>query len=127
MQPSVLGIKSKAYLIIVGAFIIGVVTGSLLMNLVVAKSLPAQKPSLLEELTRELQLTTEQKSKVDEIYKDSRQRGKDIGKVIQPQLDELRLQTRAKVKTILAPQQQQQFENWCAQREVERKRKEESK
>lgn len=127
MKPSLLGIKSKAYLIIVGAFIIGVVTGSLLMNLVVAKSLPAPKLPLLEELTRELHLSAEQKSKVDEIYKDSRQRGKDIGKAIQPQLDELRLQTRAKVKTILAPQQQVQFENWCAQREIERKRKEESK
>ncbi len=127
MQPSLLGIKSKAYLIIVSAFIIGVVTGSLLMNLVVAKSLPAQKLPLLEELTRELRLSTEQKTKVDEIYKDSRQRGKDIGKAIQPQLDELRLETRAKVKTILAPQQQLQFESWCAQREIERKRKEESK
>ena len=121
------GIKRKAYLIIVGAFVIGIITGSLLMNLVVAKSLPAQKPPLIDELTRELQLSTEQKNRVDEIYKDSRQRGKDIAKVIQPQIDELRVQTRAKVKTVLHHPQQIQFENWCVQREAERKKKEDSK
>lgn len=121
------GIKSKAYLIIVGAFIIGVVTGSLLMNLVIAKSIPAQKPPLIEELTRELQLSPEQKSKVDDIYKDSRQRGKDIAKGIQPKLDDLRVQTRAKVKEILNSKQQAQYEYWCVQRETDRKKKEEAK
>lgn len=127
MEPSLGGMKSKAYLIIVGAFIIGVVTGSLLMNLVVAKSLSSQKPPLIEELTRELQLSAEQKNKVDEIYKDSRQRGKDIARVIQPKLDELRVQTRAKVKEILHPKQQSHYENWCVQREAERKKKEDTK
>lgn len=127
MEPSLGGIKSKAYLIIVGAFIIGVVTGSLLMNLVVAKSIPAQKPTLIDELTRDLKLSPEQKGKIDEIYKDSRQRGKDIAKTIQPKLDELRGQTRAKVKEILNPNQQTQYEHWCIQREGERKKKEETK
>ena len=59
MERSLGGIKSKAYLIIVGAFIIGVVTGSLLMNLVVAKAPPLQKPPLIDELTGELQLSVE--------------------------------------------------------------------
>ncbi len=127
MEPSLGGIKSKAYLIIVGAFIIGVVTGSLLMNLVVAKPPLSPKPPLIDELTRELLLSTEQKSKVDEIYKDSRQRGKDIAKVIQPHIDELRVQTRAKVKIVLNPNQQAKYENWCVQREAERKKKEDIK
>ena len=124
MERSLGGIKSKAYLIIVGAFVIGVVTGSLLMNLVVAKSPPPPKPTLVDELTSELQLSLEQKSKVDEIYKDSRQRGKDLGQIIQPQLDELRVQTRARVKAILTPDQQSRYATWCTQRESERKKNE---
>ena len=112
MERSLSQIKSKAYLIITGAFIIGVVTGILLMNLVVTKSRPLQKLQLIDELTNELKLSTEQKYKVDEIYKESRQRGKDIAKIIQPQIDELRGQTRAKVKMILNPNQQAQYANW---------------
>jgi Spy/CpxP family protein refolding chaperone len=91
MERSLGGIKSKAYLIIVGAFFIGVVTGSLLMNLVVAKSppTPIAKPTILDDLAIELKLTSEQKAQVGEIYKDSRQKGKDLAKILQPQMDEL--------------------------------------
>ncbi len=127
MQSSLGGIKSKAYLIIMGAFIIGVITGALLMNLVVVKSPPLQKPPLIDELTGELDLSSEQKNKVDEIYKDSRQRGKDLAKVIQPQIDEIRVQTRAKVKTLLNPDQQVRYENWCSNREGTRRKSEEKK
>ncbi len=126
MEHSLGGIKSKAYLIIVGAFFIGVVTGSLLMNLVVAKapSAPTVKPTMLDDLAGELQLTPEQKNRVGEIYKDSRQRGKDLAKALQPQMDELRVQTKAKVRNVLTPEQNSQYETWCSRREAERQKNE---
>jgi Spy/CpxP family protein refolding chaperone len=126
MERSLGGIKSKAYLIIVGAFFIGVVTGSLLMNLVVAKSppTPIAKPTILDDLAIELKLTSEQKAQVGEIYKDSRQKGKDLAKILQPQMDELRVQTRARVKNVLTPEQQSQYATWCSRRETERQKNE---
>lgn len=126
MNRSLGGIKSKAYLIIVGAFFIGVVTGSLLMNLVVAKSpsISIAKPSMLDELAEELKLTPEQKAQVGEIYKTSRQKGKDLAKVLQPQMEELRMQTKAKVRSILTPEQQIQYTTWCSRREADRQKSE---
>jgi Spy/CpxP family protein refolding chaperone len=126
MERSLGGIKSKAYLIIVGAFFIGVVTGSLLMNLVVAKvpSTPVTKPTMLDELADELKLTPEQKAQVGEIYKDSRQKGKDLAKALQPQMDELRVQTKAKVKMLLTPEQQARYATWCTRREADRQKNE---
>lgn len=127
MKQPLSKIKSKAYLIIVGAFSIGVVTGSLLMNLVVANSTPLKKPTVLDELSTEIKLSPEQKNKVDEIYKDSRQRGKEILKSVQPQMDELRAQTKSKIKSLLDPQQQSGYDTWCAKKEAERKKNEERK
>lgn len=127
MEHSVGGIKSKAYLIIIGAFIIGVVTGSLLMNLVVAKAPIPQKPTVIEELTGELVLTPDQRRKVDDIFKESRQHGKELSKIIQPQMEDIRLQTRLKVKSILTPDQQDRYEKWCTRREVDRKKSEEKR
>jgi uncharacterized membrane protein len=114
-------IKSQAYLIIVGAFTLGVVTGSVLMNLVTAKTTTPKKPVMIEELAEELQLSPEQKIKVEEIHKESRQEGKEIYKAIQPQMDELRARTRTRVKAALDTKQQTLYESWCLEKEAKKK------
>lgn len=123
VEESLGGIKSKAYLIIFAAFFIGVVTGTLLMNLVAAKTGPTPKPTLVDELALDLKLLPEQKSKIEEIYQESKQRGKEISKIIQPKMDELKVHTKAKVKNVLNESQQLQYDSWCAKRETERKSK----
>jgi len=115
-------VKSRAYLIIMGAFIIGVVTGSLLMNLVMANSPSSKKPSLVEELTSELNLSPEQKKKVELIFIESRQRGKEVLKSIQPQMDHIREQTKAHVTNVLDREQQMKYEKWSALREADKKK-----
>lgn len=127
MKQPLSKVKGKAYLIIVGAFSIGVVTGSLLMNLVVANSAPPKKTTMIDDLSVQIKLSPEQKNKIDEVYKESRLQGKEILKSVQPQLDELRTQTKSKVRGLLDAQQQTGYDNWCAKREVERKKNEEKK
>ena len=123
VEYSLGGIKSRAYLIILAAFIIGIVTGTLLMNLVTAKAIPVAKTALVDELTTELQLLPEQKVKIEGIYQESRQLGKELAMIIQPKLDELKIQTKAKVKNVLSTHQQIQYDLWCTKREAERKGK----
>lgn len=128
MEKLTSGIKSKAYLIIVGAFIIGVVTGSLLMNLVMANSpINTKKPSLISDLSSELQLSPEQRMKVEQIYTDSRQRGREILKEVEPRLEELRAKTKANVRTQLTLDQQPRYDRWCQKRDAEKKKVAEEK
>ncbi len=127
MKHALGNIKSQAYLIIVGAFVLGIVTGSLLMNLVTANTSVPKKPTMIEELTEELHLSPEQRNKVEEIYKDSRQQGKEIYKTIQPQMDELRARTKTRVKAILDNHQQTRYESWATQKDNERKKDQEKK
>ena len=121
MKQSLGSIRSQAYLIIVGAFILGVVTGSLLMNLVAANTSVPKKATMIEELTEELKLSPEQQRRVDDIFKDSRLQGKEVYKTIQPKMDDIRAQTKAKVKALLDANQQIRYEAWTLQKDAERK------
>lgn len=115
------GMKSKAYLIIVSAFAIGVVTGALLMNLVVAQSSATNKPaSPIEELTTVLQLDPSQKTQIERITQDSKQKSKECFKTIQPQLDEIRDQARLKIKALLRPEQQSLYDEWNQKRDAQK-------
>ena len=121
MKHSLGNIRSQAYLIIVGAFILGVVTGSLLMNLVAANTSPPKKLTMIEELTQELRLSPDQQSKIEEIFKDSRHQGKEVYKTIQPRMDEIRAQTQTRVKAVLTVNQQSQYDTWTLRKDAERK------
>lgn len=120
-------LKKKAYLIIVAAFIIGIVTGSLFMNLVAAKPVTVKKASLIDNLTIELNLSPEQREKVDGVYRDSREQTKLILKTVQPQIDSLRQQTKGRVREFLTPHQREIYDNWCNVKDAERKKTEEKR
>jgi uncharacterized membrane protein len=115
------GVKSKAYLIIISAFAIGVITGALVMNLVVTRSLATKKPlTPIEELTTFLQLDSEQRVQIEQITRDSKQKSKECFKTIQPQLDEVRTQARLKIKALLRPEQQVLYDEWNHKRDAQK-------
>jgi uncharacterized membrane-anchored protein YhcB (DUF1043 family) len=125
MNPEISGnSKNKAYLIITSAFAIGVITGMLCMNLVTAKTAATnpRKPTPLEELSRELQLDQVQEEQVEKAYQEFHQRNKELLTPIQPQLTELRLQTRAKIRSLLRPEQQTRFDELKKARDAEREK-----
>lgn len=127
MRKTLNAVRSKAYLIIAGAFLLGVLTGSLLMNLVVAGGTVTTKGSVINDLATELNLSSDQKVKIEEIYKDSKKEGKEIFKIIQPQMDNLNEQTKAKVKLHLNSEQIPLYNKWCFEKETAKKRAQESK
>jgi uncharacterized membrane-anchored protein YhcB (DUF1043 family) len=116
--------KNKAYLIITSAFVIGVITGMLCMNLVTAKTAATnpRKPTPLEELSHELQLDQAQKEQVEKTYQEFHRRNKELLTPIQPQLTELRLQTRAQIRSLLRPEQQTRFDELKKARDAEREK-----
>jgi Spy/CpxP family protein refolding chaperone len=121
MRQSLLNIRSQAYLIIVVAFVLGAVTGSLLMNLVAAYTPISPKPTMTQELTKELNLTPAQQRAVEAIFIESRRQTKEVYKTIQPQVDEIRAQTKNRIKAILDTNQQDRYEDWATKKDAERK------
>jgi uncharacterized membrane-anchored protein YhcB (DUF1043 family) len=123
MKPTTSGIKNKAYLIIISAFVIGVVTGVLLMNLVAARSSANKRLAPLDELSSELQLDQSQKDQVEKTFQEFHQRNRELLQPIQPQLTDLRLQTRMKIRGLLRSDQQSRFDELNQKRDAEREKK----
>lgn len=119
------GIRNKAYLIIVSAFAIGVITGGLLMNLLASRSLANKRaPTAIEELTTLLELSPVQRDQADKVFQESRQQSKDIMKAVQPQLDDLKTRTRSRIYTLLLPPQQDKYKEWNQKRDAQREQRE---
>jgi HlyD family secretion protein len=78
---------------------------------------------LVEQLTKRLSLTPEQRSKVDEILKSSRQEIQDIREKSKPEEARGKIQDllRQKIKGLLTEEQRQQWENRQTEQGEERK------
>lgn len=125
MNFGISGIRNRAYIIIVAAFIIGVITGGLLMNLLAARSSAIKRATTpMDEMTNALELDQTQRTQIEKIFQESRQHSKDIIKAVQPQLDDLRSQTRTKVQAVLRPDQIPLFEKWNQKRAAQKEKPE---
>lgn len=128
MKININGVKNKAYLIILSSFIIGIITGGLLMNLLAARSAASKaSKSPMDEISVSLDLDQGQRKQIEKIFQDSKQHSKEIIKTVQPQLDELWLQTRSKVQAVLRPDQLPKYEIWNKKRELQKAQKEQQK
>ncbi|MFN7926353.1 MAG: hypothetical protein U0Y68_00120 [Blastocatellia bacterium] len=125
MNIGMSGMRMKAYLIIISAFVIGVVTGGLLLNLLAGRSLANKRPPTpLEEMTNILELDAPQRQQIEKIFEASRQHSKEIIKAVQPQLDDLKKQTRGQVTAVLRPAQQEKYVEWNKKRDAQREKQE---
>jgi len=110
-ESSKIAPKTKARLIILVAFVMGILTGVGVMNLLAAKS-ATERRGMADELVREVGLNAEQRRQVEAILGESRQQYQEVIKNVQPQLTELRSATRARISRLLTPQQQARFDEW---------------
>jgi len=73
---------------------------------------------MVERFSRELNLTPEQREKVAAILEAKRQKMQALRSEIRPKYEELRQSTKAEIRKILAPEQQERFEKlearWAA-------------
>ncbi|HYV82657.1 MAG TPA: periplasmic heavy metal sensor [Pyrinomonadaceae bacterium] len=64
----------------------------------------------MDELSERLQLTADQKTKVQEIFNDTREQLRAVRRETEPRMEEIRRQADGRLQTILTPAQWEQFQ-----------------
>jgi TRAP-type C4-dicarboxylate transport system, periplasmic component len=63
-----------------------------------------------EDLSQRLNLTPDQKTKVQEIFGDTREQLRALRRETEPKMDEIRRQADGRLQTVLTPEQWEQFQ-----------------
>jgi hypothetical protein len=71
---------------------------------------PAAPGDRFNQLATRLQLNTDQKTKVQQIFGDTRQQLQSLRKESEPRVSEIRQQTDQRLQQVLSPEQWQQFQ-----------------
>ena len=91
-------------------FLLGLTSGIMMVNAyhwVRARSSPADR---FEQLATRLQLNADQKTKVQQIFTDTRQQLQSLRKESEPRVNDIRQQTDQKLQQVLTPEQWQKFQ-----------------
>ena len=91
-------------------FVLGFTAGILALNIyrgVVRGGGPGHR---MDELAERLQLTADQKTKVQEIFSDTREQLRAVRHETEPRMEEIRRQADGRLQTVLTPEQWQQFQ-----------------
>ena len=89
-------------------FVLGFTAGILAMN--VYRRWDRGQGNRMDELAERLQLTAEQKTKVQEIFSDTREQLRAARQEMEPRMAEIRRQADGRLQTVLTPEQWQQFQ-----------------
>ena len=119
--------KHKAQLIIISAFVLGIIVGASGQYLVLHNSIskPANSnQEILDSLTREVKLTKDQRSQVEQIINDSQVKYQDLRTQTRPLYDAVRNETRKRISAILSPEQQTLFDQRNRELDAKRAQKE---
>ena len=124
--------KWRVRLAIVAIFTLGFVAGGLAVNLYrhgKVEGSPAggqqpfhRGPGGFEAMFTKLNLSDQQKQQVDQILSDTRQRIQEIHRASQPQMDDIKKQTRERLKAVLTEDQWNQFQQQIKEREAHQDR-----
>ena len=97
-------------------FVLGFTAGILALN-VYRGWVRGGSSNRFDELAERLQLTADQKTKVQEIFSDTREQIRATRREMEPKMDEIRRQADGRLQTVLTPEQWQQFQRMRDQRE----------
>jgi len=122
--------KWRVRLAIVAIFLLGFVAGGLAVNLyrqgaptrAQRKDERSPRPGGIESMLKSLNLTDQQKQQVDQILADTRQRITEIHRASEPQMSDIKKQTRERLKTVLTEDQWDQFQQQIKEREARQDR-----
>jgi hypothetical protein len=115
--------RTRATLVVVLAFVLGVAVGSLGLGIYVARTggrLPFASParfqaSMLHRLTRELDLRPEQRERVEAALKETGGEFARLREEMRPRFQEIRNRSRERIRTILDGEQQAKFDALSAE------------
>ena len=102
-------------------FVLGFTAGILALNVYRGLARNGGPGNRFEELSNRLQLTPEQKTKVQEIFSDTREQLRAVRMETEPKVNEIRRQADGRLQTVLTPEQWQQFQKIKDERQLNRR------
>jgi Spy/CpxP family protein refolding chaperone len=111
----------KAYLVIATTFLLGLLVGVVVSPLIWPRRPQPPQGSfqgMVDQLSGELKLTSDQRVQVEKILTETRQQLQDVRK----QFGQIRASSRDRISTVLTPEQQQAFELWKQRQDAKRDR-----
>ena len=105
-------------------FFLGFAAGILTLNVyrAWARRSPPTREDRIERMAKDLQLSAEQKTKVQQIFNDTREQLRGLRKESEPKVAEIRRQADERIQQTLTPEQWQRFqqmrkETWGSRRD----------
>ena len=94
-------------------FVLGFVAGILALNVYrgLARTGGGPPGNRIEMLAERLQLSEDQKTKVQEIFNDTREQVRAVRRESEPKMDEIRRQADGRLQTVLTPEQWEKFQS----------------
>ena len=121
--------RLKIWLVVVGVFILGCVTGASLDSLYRLRASggnryehggPRDRGNRFEEMKRDLNLTDQQATAIQGIIEQSREKYRALRSETSPRFDAVRAEAQAQIRALLNPEQQQRFDAEIAKRNARR-------
>ena len=92
-------------------FVLGFTAGILALNVYRGWAPRIGRDNRMDELSERLQLTADQKTKVQEIFNDTREQLRAVRQETEPRMEEIRRQADGRLQTVLSPAQWEQFQH----------------
>ena len=93
-------------------FVLGFAAGILALNVYRGFAARGDHPrDRFEQMAEKLQLTADQKTKVQEIFADTREQLRAVRQESEPKMNEIRRQADGRLQTVLTPEQWQKFQS----------------
>ena len=91
-------------------FVLGFTAGILALHVYRGARGDGGPRNRIDELSERLQLTADQKTRVQEIFSDTREQLRAVRRETEPRMEEIRRQADGRLQTVLTPEQWQQFQ-----------------
>lgn len=92
-------------------FVLGFAAGILALNVYRGFAHGGERRDRFEMMAERLQLTADQKTKVQEIFADTREQLRSVRRESEPRMTEIRSQADGRLQTVLTPEQWQKFQS----------------
>lgn len=92
-------------------FVLGFAAGILALNVYRGFARQRDPRDRFEQMAERLQLSGDQKTKVQEIFTDTREQLRAVRRESEPKMDEIRRHADGRLQTVLTPEQWQQFQS----------------